>query len=421
MSNVAVLQTIYWGLIGLATYWSFRYFRDLGDITQKLLTVTRENMVFAIRHEYKIILSSLLCVGIAAYMDYTYDLGVANSTVIAIAINLFFISFPYIWLHYGLRNQQNKATYYSIAEARNYVRPKDSVIVLANGNEARAHPDYHIKRPHLAGNSEGLGGENVIMTYCCMTHLGLGFKPEIDGQPQELNVLAQIGNNLIMRDSEKGEPIQQMYGTRECDGRWSESAMQQWPTFRMSFRGFQKAYPNGTVFLNKIPSFWKNPFLYFLDHFVEAIFLWGTVSHHTNESLMFETMDSYDNRLPLKELVWGFNIGKDSVAYTEDFVLENGGIVNATVGDKNIVIAWDNDYESMGVYYNHTDQPIETINFWGKTSHGDELKRVETVKAETYWCVWANYFPETDLNRSNSISQPSALNIKEVNDELINV
>ena len=399
MSSFTALQSIYWVLILFGTYWSFRYFRDLGDITQKLLTVTRENMMFAIRHEYKIIFASIICVTLAAVIGSRYELAIGNSTEIALALNLFFIAFPYIWLHYGLRNQQKTAAYYSIAEAKNYVRPKDSVIVLAHGDEARAHPDYHIKRPHLAGTPEGLGGENIIMTYCCMTHLGLGFKPVINGQAQELNVLAQIGNNLIMRDTEQGEPIQQMYGTRECDGRWSENAMEQWPTFRMSFRGFQKAYPNGTVFLNKIPAFWKNPLLFFLDHIVEGIFLWGTIPHHSNESLMFDTLDHRDDRLPLKELVWGFNIGTDSVAYTEDCVLNNGGIINAQVGDKNIVVAWDCEYESMGVFYNPNNKPITAINFWGETSSGEKLKRVETVKAEIYWCVWANYFPETDLDR----------------------
>jgi Protein of unknown function (DUF3179) len=150
----------------------------------------------------------------------------------------------------GLRNQQNSATFYSVDEARQYVRDSESVIVLENNGEARAHPDNHIKRPHLAGNTDGLGGENVIITYCCMTHLGHGFKPEIDDQSLDLEVIAQHGNDLIMRDKTTGEPIQQLYGSRECDGRWGPK-MQEWPTCHMPFRTFAKAYPDGKVFLNK--------------------------------------------------------------------------------------------------------------------------------------------------------------------------
>lgn len=394
-----LIQLSYWGLLGVALYSSFRYFRDLGDVTQKLLHVTRANMMFAIRHETKILAVSLVSISVTATLHYAYGAGYPWVTAWGIGLTLFFIGFPYLWLHVGLRNQQSKARYYSIKEAKNFVRPKDSVIVLENGDEARAHPDYHIKRPHLAGTPDGLGGENIIMTYCCMTHLGLGYKPEIDGKPQKLSAIAQLGNNLIMREHGTNEPIQQMYGTRECDGRWSSHAMPQWPTYRMSFRGFQKAFPNGTVYLNKIVSFWKNPLLFLFDHFVEAVFLWGTVPHHSNESLMFDTMDHYDDRLPMKELVWGFNIGKDSVAYTEEFVLAQGGLINAAVGGRAIIIAWDAEYESMGVYYNDTGKSIDAIDFWGVTPTGARLPRVETVKAECYWCVWVNYFPETDLNR----------------------
>ncbi len=66
--------------------------------------------------------------------------------------NAFMVGFPWIWLHVGLRNQQNSATYYSVEEAKNFVRGDESVIVIENNGEARAHPDYHIKRPHLVGS-----------------------------------------------------------------------------------------------------------------------------------------------------------------------------------------------------------------------------------------------------------------------------
>ena len=68
---------------------------------------------------------------------------------------------PWIWLHLGLRNQQNSARYYSVEEARDYVRGDESVIVIENNGQARAHSDYYIKRPHLAGSPDGLGGHNV--------------------------------------------------------------------------------------------------------------------------------------------------------------------------------------------------------------------------------------------------------------------
>ena len=281
-----MFELIHWVALAVATYAAFIYFRDLGDITQVILDVSRKNMLKAIRNENKLVATGLIGTALAVALHYLYGAGIAWVTVTLCVANLFMVGFPWIWLHVGLRNQQKSATYYSVQEARDFLRGDESVIVIENNGEARAHSDYHIKRPHLAGSPDGLDGENVILTYCCMTHLGHGFKPEINGEALDLEVIAQHGNNLIMKDLATGEPIQQMYGTRDCDGRYGEG-MQEWPTFRMPFKAFAKAYPEGKVFLNKIPKFSKNPILFLFDHFVEIVFLWATVSHDRTQSLLW--------------------------------------------------------------------------------------------------------------------------------------
>lgn len=392
-----MIELIYWLALAAGTCAAFVYFRDLGDITQALLDVSRTNMLSAIRNEKKLVATGLLGTLLAVALHTLFSAGIGWVTVTLVIANSFMVGFPWIWLHVGLRNQQHKARYYSIEEARDYVRGDESVIVIENNGEARAHSDYYIKRPHLAGTPEGLGGDNVILTYCCMTHLGQGFKPEINGEKLDLEVIAQYGNNLIMKDRNTGEPIQQMYGTRECDGRYGEG-MQEWPTFRMPFKAFVKAYPQGKVFLNKIPRFSENPVMCLFDHFVELVFLWGTVPHDRTQSLLFKTMDHEDDRLFSKEYVWGFNVGRDSVAYTQDAIREHDDLINVQVGGRDIVVAYDPRFESVGVYYNDSGAPVRSVNFWGDSDKG-KLTRVETVKAATYWCVWANFFPETDLNR----------------------
>jgi hypothetical protein len=394
-----MFELIYWVALAAATYAAFVYFRDLGDVTQALLDVSRENMLKAIRNENKLLAIGLIGTAVAVLLHYVYGAGIGWVTVTLAIANVFMVGFPWIWLHLGLRNQQNSATYYTVEEAKDFVRGDESVIVIENNGAARAHPDYHIKRPHLAGSPEGLGGENVIITYCAMTHLGQGYKPEIKGEKLDLEVIAQHGNNLIMKDLNTGEPIQQMYGTRECDGRYGEG-MQEWPTFRMPFKAFAKAYPQGKVFLNKIPTFRENPLVCLFDHFVELVFLWGVVPHDRTQALMFKTMEHQDDRLHSKEYVWGFNVGKDSVAYTQDAIREHNDLINVQVGGRDIVVAYDPQFESVGVFYNDSGVPVTSIDFWGASDRG-KLARVETVKAGSYWCVWVNYFPETDLNRLN--------------------
>jgi len=307
----------------------------------------------------------------------------------------------------GLRNQKASARYYSIEEAKDYVSPSSQVLVIENNGVARAHPQAQIMRPHMAGNDQGLNGENVVMTYCAMANLGLGYIPEVEGQTLDLEVLAQHGNNLILRDNRTGEPIQQIYGFREKDVDTSADgpvcplrptlAMRPWPTYRMTFRGFQKAYPEGTVFLNK-PS--SNPVLYLLDFVLDMVFTASIDRQHREAKPLMDNMSRYDDRLPNKTYVWGVNIGSDATCWTDDFVVEHGNVVNATVGGRPLVVAWHPRYESLGVWYNDTDSPIIDIDFFGNTPSG-QMKRVEELKPGLFWHVWAEFFPHTDINRIN--------------------
>ncbi|MDV7145665.1 DUF3179 domain-containing (seleno)protein [Tropicimonas sp. TH_r6] len=382
----------------------FMYFRDLGDVVQMILKVKRENMARFIRYEKQFVMGGLAA---AAVMVVGYLLGGGTAWLfwVSLAVITVLYAFPYVWVHLGLRNQKDSAQYYSIEEAREWVGPTAPVIVIENNGHARAHPDAQILRPHLAGNDEGLGGEDVIMTYCAMANLGIGYSPSVEGEKLELQVLAQHGNNLILRDNKTGEPIQHIYGFKDADKdpnaegavcamRPSQS-MKPWPTFRMTFRAFQKAYPEGEVFLNK-PS--SNPLLRLLDMATEMAFSTGISRQHQEAAPVMDNMTHFDDRLPNKTYVWGVTVGRDVVCWTDDFVVENGNVVNATVGGRALVVAWDPKFESLGVWYNDSGVPVTRCDFWGNTDQG-QLERVETLRAGLFWHVWVEFFPNTDINR----------------------
>ncbi|WP_271952040.1 DUF3179 domain-containing (seleno)protein [Ruegeria faecimaris] len=386
----------------------FVYFRDLGDVSQMLLKVKRENMVRFIRNEYRLIGIGLGGFAAATLAHFLLGAGPFWLWLIAAVLTLLLYGFPYVWVHLGLRNQLNDAQYFPIEEARKYVGPTAPVVVIENNGQARAHPDAQIMRPHLAGNVDGLGGEDVVMTYCAMANLGQGYIPRIEGRRLNLEVLAQHGNNLILRDNDMGEPIQHIYGFREADRDPNsdgpacplrpEARMEPWPTFRMTFRGFQKAYPDGEVFLNK-PS--PNPFLRLLDMMTEITFGWGIGRQHQEDAPVMDNMDRSDDRLPNKTYVWGITIGKDAVCWTDDFIVENEWIVNSNVGGRDVVVSLDPKYESLGVWYNDFGQPVSHCDFWGHSDQG-QLKRVETLRAGAFWHVWSEFFPNTDINRVGS-------------------
>jgi hypothetical protein len=381
------------GLI-VAAGLGFIYFRDLGDVSQMIMRVKRENMIRFIRYEYRLLVVGIGATALMALAHFGLGGGPRWLFWVILLVLVILYGFPWIWVHLGLRNQRNSAKYYSIKEARELVSPSNSVVVIEKDGVARAHPDSQILRPHLAGNEEGLNGENVVMTYCAMANLGIGYTPVIDGKQLDLEVLAQHGNNLILRDNTTGEPIQHIYGYREKDGK-TGPAMKPWPTFRMTFRGFQKAYPDGTVFLNK-PS--SNPLLRLFDMAVDTAFTSGIVRQHNEAKPLMNNMTHTDDRLPNKSYVWGINIGDDAVCYTDDFIGETDGLINAAIGGRDIVVAYDPKYESVGAWYNDSGTPVKQIDFFGNSDQG-QLERVETLKSGMFWHVWVEFFQHTDINR----------------------
>ena len=387
-------EILFW--TGLVVYGAigFHYFRELGDISQMFFRIRRHNLVRVIRHEYKFVAAGCVAATVMAYAHVLQDAGPAWAFWIAVATFMLFYVFTYVWLHVGMRTASRNAKYCSIEEARSFVSPSNSVLVIENKGIARAHPDGQMLRPHVAGNAKGFGGEDVVMTYCGMSNLGLGYKPEIEGQAVDLEVMAQIGNNLILRDNFSGEPVQQIWGKREREVDESVG-MQPWPTFRMSFRGFQRAYPSGVVFLNPSPGNWL---LRVIDTAQDMMFTWGITNQHRVEAPVIDNMTNSDDRLPNKTLVWGINLDDDSVCYTDDFLIQEEKPVNATVGGRAVVLAHDRKFESIGIWYNDSGQQIAEVDFFGMSDRG-QLRRVEMVKPGMFWHVWVEFFPHTDINR----------------------
>ena len=391
-----MLATIFFWLgLAVSVWIGFLYFRDLGDASQLVIKVKRENTLRFIRNEYQLLAIGIGAAAVMALTHLLYDAGPRWLFLIALPVIVILYGFPYVWVHLGLRNQMRTAKYFPIEEAQFHVNPATSVLVIEHNGVARAHPDYELMRPHLAGDDDGLAGANVIMTYCAMANLGLGYSPEIDSCPLQLEVMAQHGNNLILRDNTTAEPIQQIYGYRESEG---GSGMEAWPTFRMSFRAFRKAYPDGKVFLNK-PS--ANPLLRLFDMVMDMVLTNSISQHHREDRPIMDNMSREDPRLLKKTYIWGINVGDDATCYTQDFLFEQDNLVNATIGGRRIVVAWDPLYESLGAWYNDGDAPVTKIDFFGDSDQG-KLRRVETLKPGMFWHVWAEYFPHTDINRVDS-------------------
>jgi hypothetical protein len=385
---------------------AFLLFKDLADVSQWVIQGSRETTMTIWYYRIPIAVVSVIALLIAAITWFKTRAGIGGLGFAF--LGLVFAAFWFSGIlnpHIMMRPRQENSVFVNIEQARTYVRDHESVIVYELDGVARAHPDQQVLRPHVAGGAP-VNDKEVVMTYCGLTNLGMAYVPEIDGQKLNLFPMTQLENNLVLADRNTGEPIQQIWGQTEADVvAGIDRGMDEYPTFRMPFSKFVQAYPEGEVFINDYlvkdmrPEFWENPLLFSYDRVMEFIFNTAILYQQHIEAPVFPTIEHYDERLPTKTQIWGFDMKGDYVAYTTEFVQDNGNLINVKVGGEDVVVAWDEEYESLGVYYNDTGEQVHGIDFFGTTDTGVNLTRVESLKAGAYWVVWANFFPSTDLNR----------------------
>lgn len=398
------VQVAFWFFAAHAFLSSAIVLRDLSDISQFFLKTDRTRTMWTWYHRKPMLCIALGSIAAVVLIKFLVpDIFFTWPIVVLCGLCLLFLYSGYINPELMMRARQDNGRIVPVSEAKSFIEPDESVIVVDLEGHARAHPNSQVIRPHVAGGKP-LGGEDVVMTYCGLTNLGVAIEPQIDGQRMQLRPMTQLHNNLIMVDAHTHEPIQQLWLQKESDrnaGRGGE--MKQWPSFRMPFSKFCLAYPEGEVFLNEYRTpdtrhrFFGNPFLFVYDRVFDFLFDNTISQQETLEAPAFPTVVYDDKRLPSKEKVWAFNIGNDYVAYSVPFVREQGPI-NTEVGGQSVVVAFNEQYESLGVFYNKTGSPIADIDLYGNTAE-DKMPRVETVKAGAYWIIWSHFFKNTAVNR----------------------
>lgn len=408
-------KVVFWGLILISLAINFVIFKDLADISQWVVQSTREFTMSVWYNRQWLAVAGLGSL-VAAWFIWFRDRRLAATGLIVglSCLSLFLFYSGYINPHLMFRSQQHTAKFVPVGEARPYFErtfkwarygwqvydsvDDISVLVLETDDGAIAYSDYFLLQPHVATGGP-VDGEEVIMTYCGLTNMGIAYSPVIDDQPLELSVMTQLENNLVLFDHNTGEPIQQIYGTME--GQPERGMMKEWPTVRMPLASFEALYPEGRIFVNEIPGFSENPLVALWDRLTRHVMMYNGVSlQWVGDEPAFPTIEKFDERLPRKSLVFGLNVGDDYVAYTADFVREQGGVINVTIGHRDVVLAYDEQWDAIGAFYNDTGAPVTQVSIMGETADEQRLERVETLKSDVFWFIWANFHQNTDVNRS---------------------
>ncbi|MFQ5635800.1 MAG: DUF3179 domain-containing (seleno)protein [Gammaproteobacteria bacterium] len=408
-------KTLFWILVTVSLALNFIIFKDLADISQWLVQSSRD-FTMAVWFNRRPIAAASLGTLALAWALWLGARELCRTGVLAgltsLSLLLFFSG--YINPHIMFRSQQYTARFVPVGDARPYFEKTFeyarfgwqqypsvddiSVMVLETDQGAIAYSDYFILQPHVAAGGT-VNGEPVVMTYCGLTNLGIAYSPVIDGQELDLSVMTQLENNLVLWDHNTGQPIQQIRGTMErAPGR---GKMKEWPTTRMPLASFEKLYPGGRVYVNEIDDFGDNPVTAAWDRLTRHVMMYNGVSlQWLGDEPAFPTIDEFDERLPRKSLIYGLNVGDDYVAYTKEYIVAQGRLINTRIGGRAVVIGHDETFDTVGAFFNDTGAPIERIDAHGRTPQGRRLNRVATLKNEAFWFIWANFHAQTDVNRT---------------------
>lgn len=407
-------KPLLWAGVATSQVSLFYLFRDLADLSQWVVEPPRASTISTWRSQNLYSALTLAPMGLCATLKVCYPHVCSWRMLLAIGgwTGLLYFSSainPHIMMR--ARNQVKDAVFLSQDEAKKLLPGglEEPCIIIERDGKAVAYPDTQVLRPHVA--SGGDLGDDIVLTYCGLSNLGIAYTPELGGKRLDLHPMTQLENNLVMYDKNSMEPVQQLWGTTEnrmeckCELNKVER-MKEWPTYRLRLKDFCKAWPGAKVFVNDYstkglkPNFSDNPLLYLYDLLMDTIFSQSIIYQKTNEKPVFPTLKNFDSRLPSKELVYVVPLHGDAVAYSSAFLQEKK-TVNVQIGGSKIVVAYFPEFSAIGAFYNTTGRPVKTLDFYGRMSDGKTLPRVETFKAGVFWCVWMNWFPLTDLNRSS--------------------
>ena len=96
-------SALFWLSLSVSLVIGFMYFRDLGDVSQMLIRVKRENMIRFIRNEYRLLSFGLGALALMTVAHFGLDGGPRSVWWVTILLGAVLYGFPYIWVHVGLR------------------------------------------------------------------------------------------------------------------------------------------------------------------------------------------------------------------------------------------------------------------------------------------------------------------------------
>ncbi len=210
----------------------------------------------------------------------------------------------------------------AVAAANAWLKPREPVIVVARGAEARAYP-LQILIWHEIVNDE-FGGVPVAVTFCPLCNTAIVFDRRLDGRVLDFGTTGNVRNSdLVMWDRQTESWWQQLTG-EAIVGELTGQRLIMLPATIVAWETFGAQYPQGQVLSRETGydrSYGRNPY----------------IGYDDIDSPPFLYDGPLDGRLPPKERVATVSLGGEDAAYPFSLLAERR-VVADTVGGTPIVV-----------------------------------------------------------------------------------
>ncbi len=262
--------------------------------------------------------------------------------------------------------------------------PADAVVlVVANGNEAKAFPIRYIAYHHQVQTT--VGGKKLLVTYCDVCRSGYVFEPLVNGKAETFRLVGMDHFNAMLEDHSTKTWWRQATGEAVA-GELKGQTLPIFSSQQMSLAQFFTLHPNGTVMLPD-PAFEKR---------YDQTGAFG--KGKDTDSLTYTDTTSWKE----KSWVVGVVAGHKSKVYDWN-VLKQKNIINDTIGNIPISLVMLADEKSFFAFQRNkaesfvlrNDSLISTTSSYAITEVMLGKQFVSLQANQTYWHTWRVFHPHT--------------------------
>ncbi|MBX2845364.1 MAG: DUF3179 domain-containing protein [Saprospiraceae bacterium] len=260
--------------------------------------------------------------------------------------------------------------YNSVLEV-DFLEDDDLVIGIKQGDIIRGYP-HQILDWHEITNSSISGALplDYSMTYCPLTGTALAWNRNVNGQTTEFGVSGLLYNtNLLPYDRNTNSIWSQL--RNDCvNGPAIGTEIETLRIIETTWKTFSTLFPNAEV-LNRNTGFNRS----------YGVYPYG--GYMTNSQLLFP-VTNMDNRLHLKERVYGISIGNRATVYEFDTfgtdLEESIHVVNDEVNNIDVVVVGSNYQDFMVAFQRPFSLEFSAVN--------DNETVVMTDNEGNTWSIW---------------------------------